>query len=127
MDRPAQRVLRDRRALVHRLAEHVQDAAERRRTDRHRDRAAGVADFHAAHHRVGGGHGDGAHLVAADVLLHLGDDADVAARVGLRVDLERVVQLGEVLRLELHVEHGPDDLHDLADVPNAGSGSHEFA
>ena len=29
MDRPAQRVLRDRRAVVHRLAEHVEDAAER--------------------------------------------------------------------------------------------------
>ena len=27
-------------------------------------------------------HGDGAHLVAADVLLHFGDDVDVVAVVG---------------------------------------------
>ena len=80
VDRPAQRVLRDRRAVVHRLAEHVEDAAERRRADRHRDRAAGVDDFHAAHDGVGGRHGDGAHLVAADVLLHFDGDVEWRCR-----------------------------------------------
>jgi len=33
----------DRAVLVDRLADHVHDAAERRRADRHRDRCAGVA------------------------------------------------------------------------------------
>ena len=47
----------------------------------HGDRPARVDDFHAAHDRVGRRHGDGAHLVAADVLLHLDDDADVASRL----------------------------------------------
>ena len=32
------------------------------------------------------------------------------------VDLERVVELGQVLGLELDVEHRADDLDDLADV-----------
>ena len=46
--------------------------------------AAGVDDLHAAHDAVGGRHGDRAHLVAADVLLHLDDDADVGRRFGRR-------------------------------------------
>ena len=66
--------------------------------------------------RVGGAHRDRAHLVAADVLLHLDRHADVLARVRRRVDLERVVELGQVPRLELDVEHRADDLDDLADV-----------
>ena len=37
---------------------------------------AGVDDFHAAHDGVGGRHRDGAHLVAADVLLHLDGHVD---------------------------------------------------
>src|SRR6266700_3126499 len=32
------------------------------------------------------------------------------------IDHHRVVELGEVLRLELHVEHGPDHLDDLSDI-----------
>ena len=111
------RVGRDRRAVVDRLAEHVEDAAERRRADRHRDRRAGVDDLHAAHDAVGRRHGDGAHLVAADVLLHLGRRRLIAAPSSARYPmLERVVDLRQVLGLELDVEHRADDLHDLADV-----------
>ena len=122
VNRPAQRVLRDRRAVVHRLAEHVEDASERGRADRHRDRAACVDHFHAAHDRVGRRHGDGAHLVAADVLLHLDDDANVAAVFRLGGDVERVVELGQVLGLELDVEYRTDDLDDLSDVVNRCGG-----
>jgi hypothetical protein len=75
VNRPAQRVLRDVGAVVDRLAEHVEDAAERGRADRHRDGGAGVDHVHATHHTVGAGHGDGAHLIAADVLLHFGGHA----------------------------------------------------
>ena len=39
-------------------------------------------------------------------------------------DLERVVELGQVLGLELDVEHGADDLDDLADVSGAVPCSH---
>ena len=62
-----------RRTVVDRLAQHVEDAAQRRRADRHRDRRAGIDRFHAALHAVGARHGDRAHLIAADVLLHFDD------------------------------------------------------
>ena len=107
-------------AVVDRLAEHVEDASERRGADRHRDRGARVDRIHAAHDAVGGAHRDGAHLVAADVLLHFDDDADVGARVGRSADLEGVVDLGEVLGLEFHVEDGADDLDDLTNVRGSG-------
>ena len=61
-------------ALVDRLAEQVEDAPERDVADRHRDRAAGVDDLHAAREAVGGVHGDRADAVVAEVLLHLADE-----------------------------------------------------
>ena len=42
--------------------------------DRHGHGDAGVDDLDAAGEAVGGVHGDGAHLVVAEVLLHLADD-----------------------------------------------------
>src|SRR6185312_8299414 len=126
MDRPAGCVLGDRRTVVDRLAEHVEDAAERVRADRDRDRAAGVDHFHSANDGIGRRHGDGADLVAADVLLHLGHDANLVAVGRLGADVERVVELGQVLRLELDVEHRADDLDDLADVVYACGGCHEI-
>ena len=99
-------------ALVDRLAEQVEDAAERLVADGHGDRAAGVADLGAAREAVGGVHGDRAHAVVAEVLLHLADEraasclppSSAASSSGI-VDLERVVDLGQVVRLE----HGLDD------------------
>ena len=73
VDRPALLDL-DRLALVDRLAEQVEDAPERDVADRHGDRAAGVDDLHAAREAVGGVHGDRAHAVVAEVLLHLADE-----------------------------------------------------
>ena len=110
-----ERARREWRAAVHRLAEHVEDPAERDVAHRHRDGRAGVGHLHAAGHAVGGAHGHRAHLVLADVLLHLGGEADGhgARRV---LEGEGVVDLGQVLRLELDVEHRADDLDDAADV-----------
>ena len=73
--------------LVDRLAEHVEDAAERRLADRHRDRPAGVDDLDAAGQAVGRGHGDGADPVVAEVLLDLADERLLA----LALDLDGVV------------------------------------
>ena len=72
-------------ALVDRLAEQVEDAPERDVADRHRDRAAGVDDLHAAREAVGRVHGDRAHAVVAEVLLHL------AARGRLAVSPRSIV------------------------------------
>ena len=101
---------------VHRLAEHVQHAAERRRADRHRDRRAGVAHPHAALHAVGRLHRHRAHAVLAQVLLHLGDDVDLLAGRQRRDDANRVVDRGQMAALELDVDDGADDLDDLADI-----------
>ena len=58
--------------------------------------------------------------IAPDVLLNLDDDVDVVARLRLGVDRQRVIELRQMLRLELHVENGADDLNDFADVVNGG-------
>ena len=94
VDRPALLDL-DRLALVDRLAEQVEDAAERDVADRHGDRAAGVDDLHAAREAVGGVHGDRADAVVAEVLLHLADEVGAGAGgellvlVGVRLALDR--------------------------------------
>ena len=70
VDRPAL-LDHDLLALVDRLAEQVEDAPERHVADRHRDRAAGVDDLHAAREAVGGVHRHRAHAVVAEMLLDL--------------------------------------------------------
>ena len=72
------RILRgvDRAAAVDRLAEQVEDPAERFLADRHLHRLAGVDDLHAAHQAVGRAEGDAADAVAAQVLLHFAGQVD---------------------------------------------------
>ena len=73
------RVLRgvDRAAAVDRLAEQVEDAAERLLADRHRAPGLPVSiDLHAADQAVGRAQRDAADAVAAEVLLHLAGQVD---------------------------------------------------
>ena len=74
VDRPALDAVGGRGLVVDRLADHVPDAAERLLADRNRDRPAEIDDVEAAREPVGGVHGDRAHAVVPQVLLHLGDD-----------------------------------------------------
>ena len=97
-------------AVVDRVAEHVEDAAERLRTDRDADRGAGVDDLGATGEAVRGVHGDRADAVIAEMLLDLSDDE---AAVGL--DVECRVDRGKRVR-EYGVDDDALDLHDLADV-----------
>ena len=60
----------DRAALVDRLADDVEDAAQGLGPDRHEDRRAGVDHLGAAHQPVGRVHRDGAHGVLAEMLRH---------------------------------------------------------
>ena len=106
----------DRALLVHRFAQHVEDAAQRGLPHRDGDRPPRVHHVHPALHAVGRAHRHGAHLGAADVLLHLGDEVDLAARFRLGGEPECAVNLGQVARVVLHVQHGSDDLDDSADV-----------
>ena len=59
-----------RALFVHGVAGDVEHAAHDGLADGHGNRAAGVDDFVAALEAFGGGHGDGAHPVVAEVLLH---------------------------------------------------------
>ena len=66
----------DRAHLVHRLADHVEHAAQRFRAHRHFHRVAQALGLHAAHQAFGGLQRDGAHAAFADVLLRFADDVD---------------------------------------------------
>ena len=112
---PALGVLGQRRATIDRLAQYVENAAQRRLAHRGGDRAVGVRHLHPAGNAVGGAHGHRAHLVLSDMLLHLGGQPD-GHRAAAVLDDQRVVDLGQVLRLELHVEHRANDLYHPADV-----------
>ena len=111
------------RAAIDRLAEHVQDAAQRRVANRHRDRSAEVDRLHAADEAVGARHGDAAHLVLPDVLLHLERQVD-GHRAGRVAHEHRVVDLRQLLGRKLDVDNGADDLDDVADVLLGRGGGH---
>ncbi len=73
-------------ALVDLLADDVPEPAERGVADGHADRRARVDDVGAAREPIRRVHGDGAHAVVAQVLLHFGDEVAGSAtvRVGHR-------------------------------------------
>ena len=106
----------DRTHLVHRLAEHVEHAAERLLADGHADRAAEADRLHAAHHAFGGLHRDGADAAFADVLLGLADDVDRLGDVeAFADDADGGVDFGDLPFGELAVDGGSGDLDDVAD------------
>ena len=107
MDR-AQAFRNHRAGFIDRLADDVDDAAERAGADRHHDRLAGVGDFLTADQTLGGVHRDGAHRGFAEMLRHF-EHQTVAAVLGL----DRV-QNGGQMSLELHVDDGADDLRDAS-------------
>jgi hypothetical protein len=129
VDRPALLDL-DLLALVDRLAQDVEDPAQRHRADGHRDRAAGVDHLHPARQTVGHVHGDRADAVVAEVLLDLADHHTAVVRA---LDRDRIVDLGQRVG-----ERGlDDDALDLLDPPGArgrllgralsGAGFHSMA
>src|SRR5690554_768334 len=93
--------------LVDGLAKHVHDAAQRRLAHRHGDGRAGVGDVHATLEALGGAHGDGAHHAVAQLLLGLEHGLDIR-------DLQRVVDLGNIVPRKLYVNHRADDLYDTS-------------
>src|SRR5712691_4383783 len=107
----------ERPRLIHGLARDIEDAAQRLLAHGDRDRLAHVIDWHAAGEPVGRRHGNGTHAALAQVLGNLenqlgGIREDVgAARAG---HLEGVVDRGQLAHLELNVDHGADDLDNLA-------------
>jgi hypothetical protein len=88
------------RALVDRLAEQVEHAAEDVLADGHGHGAACVEAGHAATQAVGGAEGDGADAAAAEVLLHLADELEDCADLGVAL-IDRVVDVRELILGEL--------------------------
>ena len=100
--------------LVYRLAEHVHHASEDCLTDRHRDGPSGVMDLQTAPHAVRRAHRDRPHRIVADDLLDLQRHRVLLAIPGLERRGKRIVDLGDLVRLEADVYHNPLDLEQLA-------------
>ena len=119
MDRPALLGLH-LAALVDGLAEQVEDAAEGLLPDGDGDRPAGVAHLGATREAVGGVHRHRPDAFVAEVLLHLehqrvGLLPVLLVGVALDVDLEGVVDLGQVVG-ERDLDHDSLNLLDGPDV-----------
>ena len=110
VDRVALAVL-DRTTLVDGVAGDVEDAAQDAVADGHGDRGAGVDGFAAAHEAFGGRHRHGADEAVAEVLLDFEDQLGGLA-FDLIVDLDRVVDLRDLVGGELDVDDGAEDLGD---------------
>ena len=110
VDRPAVGRLRHVAEVVERFAEHVEETTEGALTDGHGDPLAMVAGRVAALHAVCAVHREAARAVVAEVLLHLGDDADAATHR----DRDRVEERGQPIGRELHIDHCADDLYDVS-------------
>ena len=103
----------DRAALVDRATEHVHDAPEHARADRHRDVVAGVADLHAALQAVGRTHRDRADHAVAELLLDLERQALLDELVaGVLLQHQRVVDVRHRVARELDVDDRADALND---------------
>jgi hypothetical protein len=110
-------LLADGAELVHRLADHVEHAAQRLLAHRHADGAAEVDGLHAAHHAVGGFHGHRAHAAFAQVLLHFEDDVDGRGHgEAVADDAQRLIDGRHRRFFKLHVDRRTGNLNYLADV-----------
>ena len=94
--------------LIDGLTDDVDDAAEGLRTDGHLNGIASVTHGLATHKTLGGVEGDGAHVVATQVLGDLENEAVLGA-----LNLERV-ENGRKLALELDIDDGTNNLGNLA-------------
>ena len=100
------------RVDVERLADHVPHVAERAVADRHLDAVAGVAHERCRACRPSVGFRQTTrHAAFTDLLRDLGGDRDLLA-LELDVHLERVVDLGQRVGRELHVDDGAVDRDD---------------
>ena len=99
---------------VDRMTEDVEDPTQGGGPHRDRDRAAGVLGVEAARQAIRGRHGHRSHPVVAKVLLDLDDQRAVADRSLRALDLQRVVDGGQLARWELDVDHGTRDLDHLS-------------
>ena len=103
--------------FVHRLADHVDHAAQRLFAHRNANRSAQIDGLHAAHHAVGRFHRHRAHAAFAQVLLHFEDDVDRRGHVeAVAGHAQRLVNRRHRRFFKLHVHRGTGNLNYLANV-----------
>ena len=107
----------DRTLFVHGIAGDVEHAAHDGFADGHGNRAVGIGDFVAAFESLGGRHGDGAHPVVAEMLLHFERELGLGATGQVVFDRQRIVNGGQ-LAGKFHVHDRADDLNDFTFVHN---------
>ena len=98
----------DGAAFVDGLADHVDDSAESFVTDGHLNGGTSVLNGLATHETLRGVEGNGAHVVATQVLGDLEHEAVLSA-----LDFESIHDRGQVT-LELNVDDGTNDLVNLS-------------
>ena len=97
----------DGTSFILRLAENVHDASQRRGAHGNGNSLAGVLHGEPAAQTFGSAHGDGAHDAVAQLLLHFEGQVHI-------VELERVIDLGDLIARKFHIDDRADDLHDFA-------------
>ena len=103
-------------AFVHGLADHVQNAPQRLFAHGHADAGPGIHGVLAADEPLGGIHGDAANGVLTQVLRDLHHQVPLLIVDRLVGDLDGVVDRRQGAVGKLHVDHGPQDLSNLAHV-----------
>ena len=94
--------------LIDWIADHVHHAPQRSAAHGHGDRPALIDGFHAAHHAVGGLHGDAAHAAFAEVLLHLENHIDgIGHGEAVAHDLHGLIDRRQLPFGKLHVHRWP--------------------
>ena len=101
-------VSHDGAALVDGLADNVDDSAKGLVADGNLDRGTSVLNGLATHKTLGGVEGNGAHVVATQVLGDLEDETVLGT-----LDFESIHD-GRQFAFELHVDDGSNDLGNLS-------------
>ena len=97
----------DRASFVLRLAEHVHDAPQSAGAHRHHDALARALHRQPAAQTLRWTHRDRAHDAVAQLLLHFERQIRI-------LELERLVDLGNLIARKFHIDDRADDLHDFA-------------
>ncbi len=105
----------DRTELIHGFADHIHYAAQSSAAHGNGNRPALVNGFHAAHHAVGGRHGDAAYSPFAEMLLHLENHVDGSGHgEAIAHHPHRLINRRQFAFGELDVYRWPRDLNYLS-------------
>ena len=107
----------DRPEFVHRITDHVHNAAECSLTNGHHDRPAKIDDLHTADHTVGRQHRYRTNAALAQMLLHLGHNIHGGLNIKTFArDPQSLIDRRQIIIRKFNVNNGADDLDDLSDL-----------